>query len=88
MAKGKYKEAKEKLSDFIEDLLHMTLHDYITLDCSVLMQELKEKLQKIQLSKEKCRVLTLAPHSWTIKETAHFFGESEYLVRQAKKICV
>ena len=86
MAKRKYKEAKEKLSDFIEDLLHMTLHDCD--DCSVLMQELKEKLQKIQLSKEKCRVLTLAPHSWTIKETAHFFGESEYLVRQAKKICV
>ena len=49
--KRKYKEAKEKLSDSIENVLHVTLHDCD--DCSVFMQELKEKLLKIQLSKEK-----------------------------------
>ena len=43
-------------------------------------------MQKIRLNKEKCRVLTLAPYSWTIKETPDLFDESEYLVRQAKQI--
>ena len=38
------------------------------------------------MNKEKCRVLTLAPYSWTIKETPDLFDESEYLVRQAKQI--
>ena len=54
--KRKYKEAKEKLSDSVENVLHVTLHDCD--DCNVLMKELKENLQKIQLGKEKCRVLT------------------------------
>ena len=57
MAKGNYKEAKEKISDSIEHVLHVTLHDCD--DCSVLMQALKEKLQKSQSRKEKCRVLIL-----------------------------
>ena len=82
--KRKYKKAREKLSDSIENVLHLTLNDCD--NCSVLIQELKEKLQKIQLSKEKCRVLTLAPHSWAIKETANFFGESKYFVGQVKGI--
>ena len=33
-----------------------------------------------------CRVLTLAPHSWTVKKNPNFFGELEYLFRQAKEI--
>ena len=43
--KRNYKEAKEKLSSSIGNVLDLTLHDCD--DCSVLMQELKEKLQKI-----------------------------------------
>ena len=71
--KKKYKETKEKLSDFIENVLDVTFYDCD--DCGVLMQELKENLQKIELSEEKYRVLTIASHSWTIKEPSKFFGK-------------
>ena len=81
--KRKYKEAKKKLSDSIENLLHVTLHDFD--DSNVLMKELKENLQKIQLSEEKCRVLTLAPHSWQLKRLQiSLVNQSIWLGRQKK----
>jgi hypothetical protein len=47
-------------------------------DLNHLMNELKEKLTQSDTTKEKIKILTLAPKSWTIEDTAQHFGVSKY----------
>ena len=78
------KESLEKLSSSIENVLDLSLSNCD--DCSLLMRKLKEKLKKLELGKDKCKVLTIAPQSWTINETANYFGVSDCIVRQAREV--
>ena len=39
----------------------------------------------MQTFSDKIMLFTLKPQSWSIKQTAAYFGESEYLVKQAMK---
>ena len=64
--------------------------DYVELkkkanDLDILASLMKEKL-KVFNRKKKIQILTMAPRSWSILQTANEFDVSEYMVRQARKI--
>ena len=48
---------------------------------------MKEKLQdQILESSRRIQILTIAPASWSRAKLADFFGVSEYMVREARKL--
>ena len=49
------------------------------------MEEIKVKMADVSTHSDKIMLLTLKPQSWSIKQTAAYFGESKYLVKQAMK---
>ena len=55
-------------------------------DFDYLINQMKEKIALVSNKREKVRILTLAPRSWTIDKTSKVFGVSHYLVRLSRKI--
>ena len=57
-------------------------------DCSdfrLLIQELKDKC-RISTNREKVRLLTMAPTSWSIEKVAEELGVTQYLVKKSRKL--
>ena len=54
-------------------------------DFDKMIEELKDKCA-ISTKKEKIQILTLAPSSWSIENTADQFNVSQYMVRKAKEL--
>ena len=54
-------------------------------DQDLLREEIKVKMADVSTHSDKTMLLTLKPQSWSIKQTAAYFGKSEYLVKQAMK---
>ena len=54
-------------------------------DLDILTQEIKEKL-KIKNNKEKVKLLIIMPVTWSIQQTANFFGVSTAMVKQARNL--
>ena len=52
-------------------------------DLDMLTEAIKEKL-KITNNKEKLKLLTITPVSWSIPQTANFFGVSIVMVKKAR----
>lgn len=55
-------------------------------DLMEILSGVKEKLSKGVCRREKIRLLTLCPLSWTIEEGHKFFGVSHYYIRTARKV--
>lgn len=51
-----------------------------------LMEELKEKIQKVTCVSEKVKILSLVPTAWSVERTSGEFGVSQYLVRQTRNL--
>ena len=56
-----------------------SLEDYLDL-----MEAVKEKINSTEDRSKKLSLLTLAPNSWTNRQTSEYFGVSEYCVAQAR----
>ncbi len=54
-------------------------------DLDIMVCLMKEKIE-VSSRKVKIQVLTMTPSSWTVRQTAEFFGVSNYMVRQAFKL--
>lgn len=54
-------------------------------DLDIMVDLMKEKIE-VSSRKVKIQVLTMTPSSWTVRQTAEFFGVSNYMVRQAFKL--
>lgn len=48
------------------------------------MEAVKEKINSTEDRSKKLSLLTLAPNSWTNRQTSKYFGVSEYCVAQAR----
>ena len=56
-------------------------------DLDRLTKQMRENLAlESTTSEEKMKILTLTPESWSIVKAASYFGVSEYLTRQARKL--
>ena len=53
-------------------------------DLDEIVNSLAEKLSTLSTNKEKLKLLTLTPPSWTISKTAEHFNVSTYMVKQAR----
>jgi RNase P/RNase MRP subunit p29 len=56
-----------------------SLEDYLDL-----MEAVKEKINSTEDRSKKLSLLTLAPNSWTNRQTSEYFGVSEYCAAQAR----
>ncbi len=54
-------------------------------DLDIMVDLMKEKIKESS-RKVKVQVLTMTPSSWTVRQTADFFGVSNYMARQAFKL--
>ena len=54
-------------------------------DFMVLLDQIKEKCKKVN-RKEKNKLLTLVPDSWTIQRTMDEFSVTEYIVKRAREL--
>nr|CAH0106913.1 unnamed protein product [Daphnia galeata] len=59
-------------------------HDPSMEDYLDLMEAVKEKINSTEDRSKKLSLLTLAPNSWTNRQTSEYFGVSEYCVAQAR----
>ena len=84
--KRKFTEAKDQLARSFSDVIPGLDNLTICNDCNVLMQQVKEKLDKCHTREERIQLLTLIPEHWSRERAVSFFNVTEYMVRTARNV--
>ena len=84
--KKKFKEAKVQLARSFSDVIPGLDNLTICNDCNVLLQQVKEKLDKCHTREERIQLLTLIPEHCSRERAVSLFNVTEYIVRTARNV--